>query len=194
MSTAKIICWTERIIQLLKLNKQSTCTFNALINKMQPKHKSIIFYCVFAQCGAQSILATCPSVKSADALRSISCSLCYRPEEENVSQTGSGTDNQWVLLLPTAICTAQSEALGTRITLFFSKLIAVKPPHKSQPLSYLWLYPAWAWNLCMTAGWGKGPTPLSPWEMKSRDKYLQSAPSIYQLQINSRSGSDSSYF
>ncbi len=102
----------------------------------------------------------------------------------------TGTDNQWVLLLPTAICTAQSEALGTRITFFFSKLIAVKAPDKSQPLSYLWLYPARAWNICMTAGGGKGPTLLSPWEMK----YLQSAPSIYQLQINSRSGSDSSYF
>ncbi len=79
----------------------------------------------------------------------------------------TGTDNQWVLLLPTAICTAQSEALGTRITVFFSKLIAVKAPDKSQPLSYLWLYPARAWNICMTAGGGKGPTLLSPWEWRA---------------------------
>lgn len=74
-----------------------------------------------------------------------------------ISQTGSGTDNQWALLSPTAICRAQSEDLGTRITCFFSKLIAVKLPASLLPFASSCPGP----KHLRARGWGTTNTPVA---------------------------------
>lgn len=115
----------------------------------------------------------CPFFKSTHALRSISFSLRYHPEEESLS----GTDNRWALLSPTAIFKDRSEALGTRIT--FSR--SEKLPYANPGL------------FTQTSAWLEGeerPTLLSPWEMKSTDENLQSVQAIYQFQIILRSSTD----